>query len=588
MASRLDSVPNRRTIVDRRALADAIAALDAGPDLRQRVVALLKAALDAGRGEIGDRLMLNPSRGLEAAAAQAFLVDQILRLVFDVTTQRLYPVSNPTAGERIALLGVGGYGRGEMAPYSDVDIMFLTPWKQTGWVEQVIESMLYTLWDLGLKVGHSSRSLDDMVRMAESDLTVRTALLEGRFIWGDQALNDEGIARFRREVVAGTDRAFVAAKLEERNERHQRMGDSRYVVEPNVKEGKGGLRDLHTLFWIGKYIHRVDSVAGLVEAGLLTPDEFHQFQRAENFLWAVRCHLHLIAGRAEERLTFDYQREIAERMNYATRPGKSAVERFMHYYFLQAKTVGDLTGLFLAHLDEQFARPGRRFTLAAIPRRPRKLNGFRLVRGRLALPSDDFFEQDPVRLIEMFALADKHGLELHPGAVRCARQRLVPGRADEPARSGDGAPMDERGGRVRPLRARFRPRRRADPVRHVSPLHGRRAHDPRDRPARADRAWRAEGRSPDLHRDHPPHRLAARTLCGGAAARHRQGTRRRSQRAGRPSGAAALPPARPHRRRDGDGRLAGPPSPADVRDRVQARPVGLQDHHRFRGGGAEP
>ncbi|MBA2920937.1 [protein-PII] uridylyltransferase [Sphingomonas sp. MAH-20] len=427
MASRLDSVPNRRAIVDRRALADAIAALEGGPDLRQRVVALLKAALDTGRAEIADRLMLNPSRGIEAAAAQAFLVDQILRLVFDLTTQRLYPVSNPTAGERIALLGVGGYGRGEMAPYSDVDIMFLTPWKQTGWVEQVIESMLYTLWDLGLKVGHSSRSLDDMVRMAQSDLTVRTALLEGRFIWGDPALNDEGVARFRREVVAGTDRAFVAAKLEERNERHQRMGDSRYVVEPNVKEGKGGLRDLHTLFWIGKYVHRVDSVAGLVAAGLLTPEELHQFQRAENFLWAVRCHLHMIAGRAEERLTFDYQREIAERMNYATRPGKSAVERFMHYYFLQAKTVGDLTGLFLAHLDEQFARPGRRFTLAAIPRRPRKLNGFRLVRGRLALPSDDFFEQDPVRLIEMFALADRHGLELHPGAVRCARRdaRLI-------------------------------------------------------------------------------------------------------------------------------------------------------------------
>jgi [protein-PII] uridylyltransferase len=423
MASRLDSVPNRRAIIDRRALADAIAAMEgSGPELRQQVVALLKGALEAGRAEIAGRLMLNPSRGLEAASAQAFLVDQILRLAFDVTTKRLYPVGNPTAGERIALLGVGGYGRGEMAPYSDVDIMFLTPWKQTGWVEQVIESMLYTLWDLGLKVGHSSRSLDDMVRMATSDLTVRTALLESRFVWGDRALNDEGLARFHREVVVGTDKAFVSAKLEERNERHRRMGDSRYVVEPNVKEGKGGLRDLHTLFWIGKYVHRVDSVAGLVGAGLLAPEELHQFQRAENFLWAVRCHLHMLAGRAEERLTFDYQREIAERMHYATRPGKSAVERFMHYYFLQAKTVGDLTGLFLAHLDEQFARPGRRFTLAAIPRRPRKLNGFRLVRGRLALPSDDFLAEDPVRLIEMFALADRHGLEIHPAAIRCARR----------------------------------------------------------------------------------------------------------------------------------------------------------------------
>jgi [protein-PII] uridylyltransferase len=428
MASRIDSVPNRRAIIDRRALADGLDRLEGDPvTLRQQLVATLKSALEHGRTEIADRLLLNPSRGLEAAGAQAFLIDQILRLAYDFTTQRLYPANNPTAGERIALLAVGGYGRGEMAPHSDVDIAFLTPWKQTGWVEQVIESMLYTLWDLGLKVGHSSRSLDDMVRLAKSDLTIRTALLEGRFVWGDAALSDEAAQRFRREVVAGTDRDFVAAKLEERNERHRRMGDSRYVVEPNVKEGKGGLRDLHALFWIGKYVHRVDSVAGLVDAGLLSREELHQFQRAENFLWAVRCHLHMIAGRAEERLTFDYQREIAERMQYATRPGKSAVERFMQYYFLQAKTVGDLTGLFLAHLDEQFASRGRRFTLAAIPRKPRKLNGFKLVRGRLALPSDDYLEADPVRLIEMFALADKHGLEIHPAAIRCARRdaRLI-------------------------------------------------------------------------------------------------------------------------------------------------------------------
>jgi len=428
MSSRIEAVPHRRAIIDRRMLGERLDALQGdATTLRRGLVAVLKDALEKGRGQVADRLLLNPSRGLEAAAGQAFLIDQLLRLTFDFTTKRLYPANNPTSGERIALLAVGGYGRGEMAPYSDVDLAFLTPWKQTGWTEQVIESMLYTLWDLGLKVGHSSRSLDEMVRMAKSDLTIRTALLEARFVWGDTALNDEAVARFRREVVLGTDRDFVAAKLEERNERHRRMGDSRYVVEPNVKEGKGALRDLHTLFWIGKYVHRVDSVAGLVDAGLLTPEELHQFQRAENFLWAVRCHLHMIAGRAEERLTFDYQREVAERMHYANRPGKSAVERFMHYYFLQAKTVGDLTGLFLAHLDEQFASRGRRFTLAAIPRRPRKLNGFKLVRGRLALPADDFLAEQPVRLIELFALADKHGLELHPSLVRAARRdaRLI-------------------------------------------------------------------------------------------------------------------------------------------------------------------
>jgi [protein-PII] uridylyltransferase len=424
MAVRSDSVPNRRAIIDRRALGDVLADLSAD---RARLVAVLRTALEAGRGEIAIRLKREPSAGMAGARAQAFLIDQIVRLAFDFTTTCLYRNSNPSAGERIAIAAVGGYGRGEMAPHSDVDIAFLTPWKQTGWTEQVIESLLYTFWDLGLKVGHSSRSLDEMVRQAKADLTIRTALLESRFIWGDEALYDEAAGRFRREVVAGTDREFVSAKLEERNERHRRMGDSRYVVEPNIKEGKGGLRDLHTLFWIGKYVHRVDAVDGLVQAGLLTGEELHQFRRAENFLWAVRSHLHLIAGRAEERLTFDYQREIAERMHFANRVGKSAVERFMQYYFLQAKTVGDLTGLFLAHLDEQFASRGRRFTLAAIPRRPRKLNGFKLVRGRLALPSDDFLQADPVRLVEMFALADKHELEIHPAAIRAARRdaRLI-------------------------------------------------------------------------------------------------------------------------------------------------------------------
>src|SRR3546814_241240 len=198
------------------------------------------------------------------------------------------------------------------------------------------------------------------------------------------------------------------------------MGDSRYVVEPNVKEGKGGLRDLHTLFWIGKFIHRVRTVPELVDAGLMSARELRQFERAENFLLAVRCHLHILAGRAEDRLTFDFQREIASRMKFADRPGKSAVERFMQLYFLHAKSVGDVTGTFLAHLDDQMAARGRRF-LPTIRRRPGKLHGFVLDRGRLALPSDDFFQKEPVRLIEIFALADKHGLEIHPQAMRQAR-----------------------------------------------------------------------------------------------------------------------------------------------------------------------
>ncbi|MEA3000512.1 MAG: [protein-PII] uridylyltransferase [Sphingomonadales bacterium] len=415
MPARFAAVPNKRAIVDRRALADALRSGD-----RKAAAKRLKAALAAGREEIAAKLEDKPWQGSEAAAAYAYLTDQIVRLAYDYVAERLFPNPNPTAGERLLLMAVGGYGRGEMAVHSDVDLAFVTPWKPTAWGEQAVEATLYLLWDLGLKVGHSVRSVDELIAVATADQTVRTALLEARYVWGDGTLFDEVQARFRRDVLAGSARAYIAQKLEERSERHRRMGDSRYVVEPNVKEGKGGLRDLHTLFWIGKYIYQLESVADLVEAGLFTPEELRQFERAERFLWAVRCHLHIVAGRAEERLTFDYQREIAARMRYADRPGKSPVERFMRHYFLHAKTVGDLTGVFLAHLDDKFAAKGRRFGLPTIRRRPRKLEGFVLDRGRLALPSDGFFREDPVRLVRLFALADLYGLEIHPLAMRAA------------------------------------------------------------------------------------------------------------------------------------------------------------------------
>jgi [protein-PII] uridylyltransferase len=421
MAGRFDTLSNRRAIIDRRALADRIAALpQSGTALRLAATAELKAALEAGRAEVARRLMEHPSRGLEAAAGQAYLTDQILRVLFDLATTRIHPNANPTGAERLTVLAVGGYGRGEMAPFSDVDIAFLTPWKQTPWSEQVIETILYSLWDLGLKVGHSSRSVDEMVRQARADVTIRTALLESRYVCGDVDLHGETARRFDTEVRQGTERQFIADKLAERDARHVKMGDSRYVVEPNVKEGKGGLRDLHTLFWIGKYVHDVERAAQLVEKGFFSRAEYRLFHRADAFLWAVRCHLHLLAGRAEERLTFDYQREIAERMRFSDRPGKSRVERFMQFYFLQVKTVGALTGVFLAHLDEQFAARGRRFGLPGIRRRPRRLNGFVLDRGRLALPDDDYLRAEPVRLIELFQLADLHGVEIHPLAMRAA------------------------------------------------------------------------------------------------------------------------------------------------------------------------
>ncbi|MBL8656581.1 MAG: [protein-PII] uridylyltransferase [Altererythrobacter sp.] len=416
-------VPNQRAIVDRRALAEAIAGLHAQDreSARPAIVAALKQALADGRAELARRLEEKPAAGHEITGGHAFLIDQIVRVIFEHATDHLYPAPNRTAAERIAVMAVGGYGRAEMCPHSDVDIAFLTPQRATPWCEQVVEAMLYLMWDLGLQIGHSTRTPADLVRIAREDLTVRTAFLEGRYIWGDEALHQEAVQRFLGDVVKGTERDFVTQKLAERNERHKRMGDSRYVVEPNVKEGKGGLRDLQTLYWIGKYIHRVKVAAELVDVGLFTRAEYTTFRRAEGWLLAVRSHLHAVTGRAEDRLTFDLQRQIAERMKFADRPGKSAVERFMQFYFLQAKRVGALTGVFLAHIDGEFAQKTRASGFfAGFRSRPRQLKGYVVHVGRIAAPSQDWFTRDPVRLIEIFQLAEADELEIHPETMRLA------------------------------------------------------------------------------------------------------------------------------------------------------------------------
>ncbi|MEM1052091.1 MAG: bifunctional uridylyltransferase/uridylyl-removing protein, partial [Pseudomonadota bacterium] len=378
-------VPRQRAIIDRRALTDVVNQLaeEHGEKARPLVLDRLKAALDAGHAELEQRLRDKPSAGHEITFGYAFLTDQLIRIIYDYVVAHVFPVANRTTAERLAVLAVGGYGRAEMAPQSDVDIAFITPMKRAPWCEQVIEAILYLLWDLGLKVGHSSRTIGDTMRMAKEDLTIRTALLESRLIWGDQNIYEELRQRFWADVVRGNERQFHSAKLEERNQRHKRMGDSRYVVEPNVKEGKGGLRDLQTLYWIGKFMHRVETASELVNVGLFTPSEYRSFRRAEGFLLAVRCHMHSITGRAEDRLTFDLQRQVAEAMNFADRPGKSAVERFMQYYFLQAKRVGYLTGVFLSHLDAKLAkkRLGSGF-FAGFAAKPRMHKGYRIEAGR--------------------------------------------------------------------------------------------------------------------------------------------------------------------------------------------------------------
>jgi len=399
-------------------------------DLRRRAVAILKESWDLSRAALFDRID-EQKGGLATARALARCADEIVSALWDFTLTHVYRARNPTEGERLSLLAVGGYGRGELAPYSDLDLLFLRAWKETSHSESVIEFILYTLWDLGLKVGHASRTVDEAIKYAKGDHTIMTALLEHRRIAGDKALVQDLDDKLAKDGLRTAAFDFVAAKLEERDARHLKAGTTRFVVEPNIKEGKGGLRDLHTLFWIAKYL---SGEAAKAKGGwdaldtILTDKERAIFKRAFDFLWKVRLLVHIVSGRAEERLTFDIQPEIARRMGFIDRDGEPNVERFMRRYFITAKEVGALTRTFCTKLEDQRAKPLARLSnliqsgLMNLTRADHP--GFIVVGGRLSVQSPDIFIKSPVAMFLLFKMADRLDLDLHPDAFTAIARHL--------------------------------------------------------------------------------------------------------------------------------------------------------------------
>ena len=411
--------------------AAALDALGRETEQRTRALEILRAALFRGRMIAKERLEQGAG-GIETATLLSAVTDEVVTALYDFTTVHIFRARNPTEGERLALMAVGGYGRGTLAPFSDIDLLFLRPYKPTAHTESVIEYMLYALWDLGFKVGHASRTVDECMKLSREDFTIRTSIVEARRLVGDEKLAEELKHRFRAEVVKGSAAEFVAAKLKERDERHARAGASRYMVEPNVKEGKGALRDLNTLFWIAQYLHPAETKHGVVELDMFDRREISTFVRAFDFLWAVRCHLHFATGRAEERLSFDLQPEIARRMGYGDRGDAPAVERFMRRYFLIASEVGALTRAFCAKLEAEEAKKRPHGLSRFIPSRrtrskPLDAPGFHLDGGRLTVDGPEVFEQDPVNLLRLFRLADRLDLDLHPDAFTAATRahRLI-------------------------------------------------------------------------------------------------------------------------------------------------------------------
>ncbi|EJT02989.1 [protein-PII] uridylyltransferase [Rhizobium sp. CCGE 510] len=396
------------------------------PDvLRADLLAALKKASAEGRQKARAALMADGG-GLNCAYRISWLQDQIITVLYNFATAHIFPQQK----DKFAVTAVGGYGRDTLAPGSDIDLLFLFPPRPAEETHKAVEFMLYVLWDMGFKVGHATRTVEECIALSKSDMTIRTAILEMRYICGLQRLETELETRFDKEIVTGTGPEFIAAKLAERDERHRKAGDTRYLVEPNVKEGKGGLRDLHTLFWISKYYYHVRDQAELVKLGVLSKHEYRLLEKADDFLWAVRCHMHFLTGKAEERLSFDIQREIAEAFGYHTRPGLSAVERFMKHYFLVAKDVGDLTRILCAALEDQQAKsiPGLTGVISRFTHRNRKIAGsveFVEDRGRIALADAEVFKRDPVSILRLFHVADINGLEFHPDALKRVTRSLA-------------------------------------------------------------------------------------------------------------------------------------------------------------------
>jgi len=418
---------SQRAIINRRAVLarlDALA-LDDLPRNRRRgkVLELFKQVLAEGRAEIRRRFE-ERGDGTLTVREGCFLIDQLIRLIHDFAADHEFPQSVRTLGETMTLVAVGGYGRGELAPHSDVDLLFLLPYKRVPYHEQMVEFILYMLWDLGLKVGQSTRSAEECIRGAKEDLTVRTALLEMRWLWGDQDLFAELQNRYRAEVMSNSGVEFIESKLSERDARHAQMGDSRYVLEPNVKEGKGGLRDLHTLFWITRDMYGVTGIDELADTGIISAQAASHFAKDQAFLWTVRCHLHYLTDRPEDRLTFDVQPEIARRMQYVDRPGSRGVERFMKHYFLIAKDVGDLTRLVCALVEERHRRKPRRLPFRRLFARRTMLDGFVQEGGRLDVATPDQFETDPVAMIRLFHAALENDVDIHPRALELIHRNL--------------------------------------------------------------------------------------------------------------------------------------------------------------------
>jgi [protein-PII] uridylyltransferase len=383
---------------------------------RDEALAAFRRQLGRIQTHVQTRFERDNINGLAAGRLHAGLMDELVRALFDYALLVL-PIEPK---DRLAMAATGGYGRATLAPFSDIDLLFLTDGKAPPRVERAVEFILYFLWDLGLKVGHATRSIPDCLREAAGDVTIRTSLLDARCLAGDRPLFADFQKAFRADCSKDGPADYIHAKQAERAARHKRFGETPFMVEPNVKEGRGGLRDLQTLYWLSRYVFNTFAMTELVGkdapgGGILTETEARATKRAWEYLWTVRFHLHYVAGRAEERLTFDFQPVVGARMGYTRHGRQDGVERFMRHYFLVVREVSRVTGVLEPALIRAALGP---------PALPKETDaalleaGFVLADGKILFAPGRDPETDPPAIFRIMLTARDRGLELHPLALR--------------------------------------------------------------------------------------------------------------------------------------------------------------------------
>jgi [protein-PII] uridylyltransferase len=383
-------------------------------DKRQQIISFLKESIELNKETIKTAFFKGEITGMEVLGANSKFTDMLIQIILWFATE--HAIKSDIKPSDMSIIAVGGYGRRELAPYSDIDILFLTPEKTLKIHEQTAEYTLYMLWDLGIKVGQAFRSINECIADAKKDYVILTNLLEARYIWGSQRLFDEFIIEYREKLVDGFEQNFVNAKLTERANRYTKQQKSRYLLEPDVKEGCGGLRDLHLIFWLAKFLYNIFDIKELVSLNVISKHASDSFLRAHGFLSAVRCYIHFVTKRSSNTLSFDIQPEIARLMGYSDTDTSIAVEKFMKAYYLHVKIVGDLVRIVCSLLEEMNC------SSSLLPANPvligqEKIKGFTLTKNRLNFVTPEELEENPREIIRLFRVAQKYGLDIHPKAI---------------------------------------------------------------------------------------------------------------------------------------------------------------------------